>query len=113
MLPMGTLMASAMVIGLVTATPSPANRLLPEAVRKILRSLVILAGCWNVFWYSLQHLTEFWGQAALASGLLMVVTGFYITGEHHLPAVLRKAKPVVLFALLCCALLYGITIYQL
>ncbi|WP_461535345.1 hypothetical protein [Spongorhabdus nitratireducens] len=113
MLPMGTIMTTAMVIGLVSAAPSPVNKILPDSVRKVLRSLVILAGCWNVFWYSLQHLAEFWGQAALVSGLLMLVTGFYIFGEQQLPAVLRKARPVVLSGLLCCALLYGITIYQL
>ncbi len=116
MLPMGTTMTSSMVIGLLFSSRLPVlnsfNKL-PVTVRKSARAIVFLAGCWNVFWYGVQHPTEFWGVAALVSGSLMLVTSFYIYGESRLPSVLRRLRPVVQVALLACVLLYGVTIYHL
>lgn len=34
---------------------------------------IMLAGVWNGLWHGLRHLDQFWGQAALVSGLLMMV----------------------------------------
>lgn len=116
MLPMGTIMTSCMVTGVLFATRLPVLRtvqLLPVGVKKMIASLVFAAGVWNVFWYALRHLTEFWGVAALVSGVLMLLTSAYIFNPNRMPAVLKRLRPSVLFLLLCCALLYGVTIYRL
>ena len=116
MLPMGTIMTSCMVLGLLFATRLPLlNQLqrLPVPIRNTVAGVVFLAGCWNVFWYALRHLTEFWGVAALVSGLLLLLTSVLIYDPRRLPAVVQRSRAAVLFMLLCCALLYGITIYRL
>ncbi len=109
MLPMGTIMACSMFLGLILAVFEN----LPAPIRKPLGVVVLAAGLWNVCWYAVQHLTEFWGQAALISGVLMIITAFYIINPSRLPGVLLKLKPLVLLLLLGCGLLYGITIYRL
>jgi len=115
MLPMGTIMTVAMFVGLIVSIPYVLNKNLspmPKWASIALGSVVMLAGAWNVFWYALQHLNEYWGIAALVSGILMMITAAYIFGVA-LPAWLVKAKPIVLFALLACMLHYGYTIYSL
>ncbi len=113
MLPMGTIMASCMLIGVASTASSKVTNSLPLPIRKALGAVVLAAGCWNVFWYAVQHLSEFWGQAALVSGVLMIITAMYLLAPSKLPGVLRAAKPLVWLLLLGCALLYGITIYNL
>ncbi|MRI34925.1 hypothetical protein EOPP23_18275 [Endozoicomonas sp. OPT23] len=113
MLPMGTIMTGCMIAGLILAIRPAFLKSLPKAINKGVASLVFLAGVWNVFWYWLQHPTEFWGLAALVSGSMMLITAAYIVNCKRMPGWLIKLKPVVLFALLACALLYGITIYRL
>lgn len=116
MLPMGTIMTSCMVTGLLFATRLPVLRavqLLPVGVKKTIALLVFAAGLWNVFWYALRHITEFWGIAALVSGVLLLLTSAYIINLRRMPAVLKRLRAGVLFLLLCCALLYGVTIYRL
>ncbi|MEM7563128.1 MAG: hypothetical protein AAF353_08785 [Pseudomonadota bacterium] len=113
MLPMGTIMASCMFVGLIIATPvKPLNRL-PLWLRKTGAWVVLAAGLWNVFWYGVQHPTEFWGIAALVSGFLMLLTAMYVLKPSRLPVLLRPMKPLVLCLLLGCALLYAITIARL
>ena len=76
-------------------------------------SIVLAAGLWNVFWYGVQHFTEFWGLAALISGALMIQTSLYIFRVDRLPVVLLRVKPLVLILLLGCALMYAIKIASL
>jgi len=113
MLPMGTIMAVSMFIGFFMGLPLPSIKNLPIFVRKPLGYFVLAAGFWNVFWYAAQNLTHFWGQAALISGILMMITSFYIINETRLPTFLQKLRPLVLLLLLACALLYAITIARL
>ncbi len=113
MLPMGTIMACCMFLGFFMGLPVSSIRNTPAFIRKPIGYLVFTAGLWNVFWYAVQHLTEFWGQAALVSGILMIVTAFYIINETRVPPFLQKIRPLVLVLLLACGLLYGITIYRL
>ena len=47
---------------------------IPILLRKTGACVVVAAGLWNVLWYGLQHFTEFWGMAALVSGVLMITT---------------------------------------
>ena len=116
MLPMGTIVTVCMLMGLLFATRLPFLRTiqrLPLWLKRAVSVVVFAAGFWNVFWYALRHLTEFWGQAALVSGCLMLVTSAYIFDAARLPPQLNKIRPVVLLLLLACFLLYGLTIYRM
>ncbi len=113
MLPMGTIVTACMIIGLLVAAPLPLLQKLPGALQKGLATLVLVAGLWNVLWYALQHLGEFWGVAALVSGLLMIVTALYVLAPSRLPVWLIQAKWGVLVGLLACAVKYATTIASL
>jgi len=104
-LPMGTIMAGCMLLGVVFAAKLPIFSRLPDFILKAIGALVLL--------YSLQHFTEFWGVAAFVSGILMIVTGLYLTIESLLPAWLIRLKPIVLVVLLGYGLMYAVTIYRL
>lgn len=116
MLPMGTIVTVCMIIGLLFATRLPVLNLvqkLPLLVRQGIGGIVAAAGAWNFFWHALRHLSDFWGIAALVSGLLMMITGAYIIKAEWIPAKLRPKMPVVLLLLLGCAGLYAWTIARL
>ena len=113
MIPMGTIVTVCMFIGLIIAAPIPTLNNIPSLFKKVCASVVMAAGLWNVLWYGLQHLSEFWGIAALTSGVLMVVTAGYVLAPSRMPKWLVLAKPVVLTLLLGCAMLYSITIARL
>jgi len=102
-----------MILGVVFAAKLPVLSRLPDFVFKAVGGLVLLAGLWNFLWYSLQHITEFWGIAALVSGILMIVTGLFLIKESLLPAWLIRLRPIVLVVLLGYGLMYAITIYRL
>ena len=93
MIPMGTVVTVCMFTGLLVAAPLAALKNIPILLRKICAGVVMVAGLWNVLWYGLQHFAEFWGMAALISGLLMIVTAAYILAPSRLPAWLVLARP--------------------
>ena len=116
MLPMGTIMAVSMLLAVVTATDLPVIKniqKMPAILLRVIACLVLLSGLWNVLWYASQHLGEFWGNAAFISGVLMIAAACYNLIPAKLPLVFIKIKPVILFALLLCALLYSVTIYRM
>ena len=110
---MGTIMAACMFVGLILSAPVGLIKKIPLMLRKMGASVVLAGGLWNLLWYGLQHVTEFWGLAALASGSLMIVTALYVIKPTALPKWLMLAKPVILSFLLVCAMLYAITIARL
>ena len=110
---MGTVVTVCMISGVIMAAQLPLMKSLPALVNRLVGAVVFAAGLWNVLWYGLQHLREFWGIAALVSGVLMIVTAIYILDETRLPAGLRRAKPVVLGLLLGCSIIYAVTIARL
>ncbi len=110
---MGTVVTCCMFAGLVVAAPAPFINKTPRWFRLCIAYIVMAAGLWNVLWYGLQHLTRFWGWAALVSGTLMIVTALFIIGYRHLPRIIRSLKPVVLLSLFGCAVYYAITIIRL
>lgn len=110
MLPMGTIMAACMFVGVINLLLSAK---LHATIGKIISGVVLIAGLWNVLWYSLQHLTEFWGVAALLSGILMIIAAMIVLSPNRMPSILVKAKPVIMIALLGFALLYAVTIARL
>lgn len=116
MLPMGTIVTVCMLIALVFASVmlfSGVVKKIPLTIVRFVAGLTFAAGCWNFFWYGLQHMGEFWGQMALLSGILMIATAIYIFKPHSLPAWALRIKPLVLLALLLCMLKYAHTIYSL
>ncbi|NKB76468.1 MAG: hypothetical protein GKR96_05325 [Gammaproteobacteria bacterium] len=113
MLPMGTIVTVCMFAGLIIAADLPALRKLPKMIRKLVAVIVFMAGLWNSLWYGLQHMSEFWGFAALVSGVLMCVTALYILTENGLTTLLQKFKPIILIVLLGYAIMYAVTIARL
>ena len=116
MIPMGTVMAGCMIVGVLCASRLPGLKLiqrLPVWLRSLPALLVFAAGAWNVFWYALRHITEYWGVAALISGILMMLTAVFIFDETRLPAAIQKLRPVILLLLLLSAVHYAVTIYRL
>ena len=137
MLPMGTIMAVCMPIG-VTAlaltlvgplasggrarrtddvshetkrdTDGTARHRAPHPLLRAAGVVVLLAGLWNALWHAPRHLGQFWGQAALGSGLVMLLAATCLLAPTRLPS---WSRPLVLVALLGFALLYGVTLYRL
>ncbi len=115
-LPMGSIITGVMLVALIFATPYAFSKNLnplPRWVSLPIGLLVLAAGGWNVFWYALRHITEYWGIAALISGVLLMITAGYILNFKRMPKLLNQLKPIVLLALLACMLHYGYTIYNL
>ena len=110
---MGTIVTVCMLVGVIVATPIALVTKSPLLLRKAGACVVLAAGLWNVLWYGLQHLTEFWGVAALVSGLLMITTTGYVLIPSRLPGWIQTLRPVILLLLFGCAMLYAITIARL
>ena len=116
MLPMGTIMAVLMLLGVLFANRLPIIGIgarLPNSVRQIIGGLVTAGGAWNVFWHALRHLSDFWGQMALVSGVLMLITGVSLINSSWLPSLFQRMRPVVILGLLACGVFYGWTIFSL
>ena len=113
MLPMGTIVTCCMIGGLLVAAFPTGSTILPRWFIRVVGSILLLAGLWNSLWHGLRHLGEFWGIAALVSGLVMILTALYLLIPDRLPGNLIKLKPLVLLSLLGFALLYAITIIRL
>ncbi len=116
MLPMGTIMAVSMLLAVIFAVEIKGKnllRMLPETLAKILASAVFICGLWNVLWYASQHLGEFWGNSALVSGFLLLISSLYLAPWLKTPQFLLRIKPLILLLLSCCGLLYSVTIYNL
>ena len=109
---MGTIMAACLLIGAIGMS---LLFKLPRAMTIGLGLLLEAAGIWNAFWYGLQHFSEFWGQMALWSGLIMLASGAYCLRLKK-PEIVEKFKPAVLPAAFLMAgfgIFYGWTIYNL
>ena len=114
---MGTVVAVCMLITVIFANRFPAgglNKITPTPILRVIGVITGAAGLWNVLWYALQHLTEFWGQMALSSGLLMLMLSvLLILPTARQPAILNRFRLPAVIALLVFALKYGWTIYNL
>lgn len=120
-LPMGTIMATCMLIGALAVAAAPARpggaaaRGTPRAVRVALVALgavLLAAGLWQLGWYFPRHPAERWGLAALASGLLLLAGGAWCASARA-----RAARPAARWPLAiglgALALVYGVTIARL
>ena len=106
---MGIVVMLGMLAGMVLMLTNIRQVLLKPLLVKLLAAFVLLCGLWNAFWYGIQHLQQFWGMAALGSGLAMILAAWVILGK-------RKPLPlglVLVTLLLASFLLYLVTIIQL
>jgi len=116
MLPMGTIMAGTMMLAVIVAVDVNGfslARKLPSMLVKVIASIVMLAGLWNVLWYGAQHIGELWGNMAVLSGVLLVLTSYYLFKGQDLAQPLGVIKPIVVLSLFFCSIYYGYTIYNL
>ena len=112
-IPMGTIVTFCMLMTVLFAGRL-ANRIAPAWLLKAVGALAVAAGLWNVLWYALRNIGEFWGTMALGSGILLITLGTtLILPAARLPGWLNKIRPVLVFILLAFALYYAQTLYQL
>ena len=126
---MGIVVAVFMLLGILMASPWVPHRLrmlrtTPHIV-DTLASGLLLAGLWNALWYGLRHLAEFWGQAALVSGCVMVGVAVLLLVEHggdfwrRQPVavwahrVLKPIATVLVVGLALCFGLYAVALVRL
>ncbi len=126
---MGIVVTVFMLLGLLMASPwvPPGLRVLrtsPALVDKLACGL-LLAGLWNALWHGLRHLGEFWGQAALVSGFLMVAVALLLLVEHggdfwrkqaaagRAHRALKPLAPALVLGLALCFCLYAVALVRL
>ena len=124
---MGIVVSLAMLLGLLILLPLGCVFKKPKFAIFAGRFL-LLAGLWNALWFGLRHLTEFWGVAALISGVAMILAAIQILIEYqdsllstgsvgHFLNKINKTitliKPVIILVLLLSFLLYATTIVRL
>ena len=87
------------------------NHLKPNSnqLNPFLAGFVLLCGIWNAFWYGTQNIGQFWGQVALGSGLLMIISVVIVFLN------IRSRPVIYLVAVLLFGffMLYSVTIVQL
>lgn len=114
---MGTVVAVCMLVTLVFVNRLPGfnlNRVTPPSLLRIIGLVTGAAGLWNVLWYALRHLGEFWGQMALGSGLLMtLLSALLVLPPDRQPALLNTLRPFAVIGLLGFAITYAVGIYRL
>lgn len=114
---MGTVVTVCMLITVIFASRHPAgglNTRTPEPLLRIIGVITGAAGLWNVFWYGLRHLGEFWGLMALGSGAAMCLLSYLmILPPKHQPAILNRIRTLTVLVLLGFAVKYAWTIYNL
>jgi hypothetical protein len=75
--------------------------------------VLLLGGVWNALYYGLQHLNQFWGQAAFVSGLFMCAASGLLYLQMKSKKVSSAVRIAVMCGLLLCLLLYAVTLIQL
>lgn len=126
---MGIVVSVFMLLGLLMASPwvPPGLRVLRSrpGVVDVLGSGLLLAGLWNSLWYGLRHLGDFWGLAALVSGILMITVAVLVLLEHgsdvwrrqsaavRAHAVVKPLAVVLVVGLALCFGLYTVALVRL
>ena len=116
-IPMGTVVAVCMFVTILFVHRIPGislNRLTPRPLLRVVGVVTGAAGLWNVLWYGLRHIGEFWGYMALGSGVLMtLLSALLVLAPSSQPPLLNKLRPFAIIALLGFALKYAMTLYSL
>ncbi len=121
---MGIVVTVFMGLGLFLLWPTGAARLerwpSGRGIQKIIVYGLLLAGLWNGLWHGLRHLDDFWGLAALFSGIFMAATAALLlgpTGTTQAPPTssrwYKAATHIAGTGLLVFFLLYAVTLIRL
>lgn len=118
---MGIVVSIAMLAGLCIFLINPVSifRSLPSnnfKVHFLVGFFLGAAGLWNAFWYGLRNVDSFWGQAALVSGLIMLVSALVVLMSLRRPAEIVERRWfhwLLIAGLLASFLLYATTLVQL
>lgn len=119
---MGIVVTIAMLFGLTVLRPTPwRSQEIPLVDLRMIVFICVflfLAGCWNFLWYGLRNFGDFWGLAALVSGVAMVLAALIIFLEHGDPKAvgmtwISTIRTSVIWTLAVCFLLYAVTLIQL
>ncbi len=116
-LPMGTIVAICMLVAVLFASRFPylgLNRVTHPVLLRIIGVITGIAGLWNVLWFAVRNVPQFWGNMALGSGVFMVLlSALLILPKARVPAWLESIRPILVIVLLGFGLYYGYTIYNL
>ncbi len=119
---MGIVVTLAMLMGLIILRPTPWRN--DQGEKQDLRIVTFTAAClvilgtWNVLWYGLRHVSEFWGWAAMFSGVSMLISALIIFRERSTPSSAMESwlgaiRGLVVVSLAASFLLYAVTLVQL
>jgi hypothetical protein len=110
---MGTVVTVCMLLTVLFASRL-VGRIAPTWLLRTMGVIASAAGLWQVLWYALRNITEFWGLMALGSGLLLIVLGStLILPATRFPSWLNKIRPILVLLLLGFGLYYAQTLYNL
>ena len=118
---MGIIVTLVMLFGLVILRPTPwraeAALSAPRPLRLLSGLLLVIFGVWNIG-YGVQNLGEFWGWAALISGVVMAAASLLIIAlgrleSSHQPWSIVQYRTQITLALAGFFLLYSVTLIQL
>lgn len=124
---MGIVVTIFMTLILFLSVPGPVERTLKKFQDSIFL-MAFLLGAWNAFWYGAQHIHDFWGIAAMMSGVLMMLTSLSNVSLENSPTLLKKTfgwlqskvsvlpqgfNELTLLMLLGCVCIYGYTLIML
>ena len=116
-IPMGTVVMVCMFMTILFANRIPGfnlNRVVPLTLLRTIGVITGAAGLWNVLWYGVRHIGEFWGHMALGSGLLMtLLSTLLILAPENQPPLFNRMRPFALIGLLGFAITYAVTLYRL
>ena len=116
-IPMGTIVTVCMFLTVIFGNRFPnggLQRVTPNWLLHIVGLLAGVAGFWNVLWYGIQHMNEFWGHMALGSGVLMIILSLQlIVPRTRTNNWLNRLNPLFVLALLAFAIHYARTIQSL
>lgn len=102
---MGIVVTIFMLLGLLLVSPVPVISLKKYIHVKELMNFIgfglLCAGLWNFGWFGFRHFHSFWGQAAVVSGLCMMVIAVFIIDKYGL---INGGAVSVLFSRICLLL---------
>ncbi len=120
---MGIVVCISMLLGLLMFTPKAwlGHKTLTKW-QSIIAVQLLLFGVWNAAWYGAQHMGSFWGEAALVSGLTMILSGIVLAVEsgdeknkftNSIYQLIKPVRLIVIVMLFVSFALYAITLIQL
>jgi len=124
---MGIVVTVFMALILFLSVPGPVERTLKKFQYSIFL-VAFLLGAWNAFWYGAQHIYDFWGMAAMMSGMLMMLTSLSNVSLENSPTAIQNVfgwlqakvnslpqgfNELMLLMLLGCVCIYSYTLIML